>query len=431
MPPKSEQTDRASGLVTSSSDLRITPLGHFRTAGLITVLALLTLVLIGVNGSLSSAGGTNKKAESVRVVSISSGGWFTCALLSNGRVMCWGYNHSGELGNGTRRKSLTPVTVKGIKNATMISAGGNLWNGLVCARLRTGEIKCWGTVNLDYISPGEIRGSSKVPIRMKGVTRATEVSVGWNHVCARISGGTVRCWGDGGDGELGDGRWQKSFLSPVRVIRIRNAISVSAGGTYKIEDSCAVLSTRKMMCWGGGALGLVGGQERAVPHKVRGIRNVKGVAVAWESDCVVFSSGKVKCWGDNEDGQVSGKDLGTTATTVRGISTATQLSSTWYHTCAVLGDGTIECWGDNGAGQLGDGVTDHGHGIDAEERDFSPTPVTVSGVANAAAVSAGYEHTCALLSDGTVECWGSNKFGQLGNGTSQDSPTPVVVTGLP
>ena len=87
------------------------------------------------------------------------------------------------------------------------------------------------------------------------------------------------------------------------------------------------------------------------------------------------------------------------------------------HTCALLSNGTVQCWGSNGRGQLGDGTTTQ-----------STTPVTVSGITNATAIAAGAGHSCAVLATGTVQCWGWNSYGQLGNGTTTDSPTPTPVT---
>jgi alpha-tubulin suppressor-like RCC1 family protein len=109
----------------------------------------------------------------------------------------------------------------------------------------------------------------------------------------------------------------------------------------------------------------------------------------------------------------------TTPVQVVGITGAVGVSAGWRHACAVLGDGTVQCWGQNEFGQLGDGTI-----------KSSTVPVRVHGITGAVAVTAGWwHHSCALLADYRVRCWGVNEWGQFGHGTTTSSPTPVTMTG--
>jgi len=137
--------------------------------------------------------------------------------------------------------------------------------------------------------------------------------------------------------------------------------------------------------------------------------------------CAVKNDGTIRCWGSNLAGQLG--DGSTTdrltPVTVSNITTAVAVSAGLLHTCALLVGGTVRCWGANTSGQLGDGTTSERH-----------TPVTVKGLTGAIAVSAGDGHSCALIHDGSVRCWGRNADGQLGDGTRTDRHTPVAVSGL-
>ncbi len=142
----------------------------------------------------------------------------------------------------------------------------------------------------------------------------------------------------------------------------------------------------------------------------------KSITVGGKHTCALLSGGSVQCWGDNESDQLGN---GTTAVNssvpvpVSGTTNATAVAAGDWHTCTMLSGGTVQCWGLNAFGQLGNGTADSPYD--------TPTPVTVVGITNAIAVAAGSENTCAVLSGGTVQCWGDNSRGELGNGTMLDS----------
>ena len=134
--------------------------------------------------------------------------------------------------------------------------------------------------------------------------------------------------------------------------------------------------------------------------------------------CALLVDNTVKCWGYNNYGQLGDGTVTPryTPVSVSGIDNATAISSGLIHTCALLSNNTLKCWGNNGKGQLGDGTTTD-----------RATPDSVSDIDNATAISSGAKHNCAVLSDNTVQCWGGNSHGQLGDGTTTDRHTPVSV----
>jgi alpha-tubulin suppressor-like RCC1 family protein len=353
---------------------------------------------------------------------LDAGSVHTCAVLSDGTADCWGDNSNGQLGNGTTTSSSTPVAVTGMTDASAISAGGDPddnWDH-TCARITDGTVKCWGSNDFGQLgAPG---ANSSTPVTVTGITTATAVAAsGEFHSCALLADGTVKCWGANNYGQLGNGTTTNSS-TPVTVTGITTATAISAGA----EHFCALLTDGTVRCWGRNAFGQLGdgtfNNNRATPVTVTGITTAIAISAGGGHTCALLTDSTVKCWGYNEFG---GLGNGTTVEShtpvpVTGISTATAISAGGAHSCALLTGGAAYCWGYNGFGGLGNGTTTN-----------STTPVPVTGITTAVVIDVGgFFHTCALLANGAGYCWGGNSLGQLGNGTTTNSTTPVPVTGL-
>ena len=203
----------------------------------------------------------------------------------------------------------------------------------------------------------------------------------------------------------------------MAVSRIRTATAVVVGDA----SACALLASGTTDCWGSNDSGELGNGTTTAsdtPVAVRGIKSADAIS-AGVAACALLASGAIDCWGYNGTGELGN---GTTnesdrPVAVSGITNATAISAGYGSACALLATGAIDCWGYGGGGKLGNGTMT----ID------SATPVAVSGITNATAVSVGGESACTLLDSGAIDCWGSN----VGNGTATESDTPVQVSGLP
>jgi hypothetical protein len=210
----------------------------------------------GLEGQLGD-GATTSRATPVAVSGLSSGvaavaagGHHTCALMASGSVKCWGYNAFGQLGDGTTTDRTTPVSVSGLPGAaTALSAGADH----TCALLGTGGVTCWGFNVSGQLGDGSLT-SRPTPTAVSGLSSGvTEISAGADHTCAVAAGGLVKCWGSNGLGRLGDGS-TTDRRTPVAVLGLSAASAVSGGA----DHTCAVTSGGSARCWGGNALGQVG-----------------------------------------------------------------------------------------------------------------------------------------------------------------------------
>jgi alpha-tubulin suppressor-like RCC1 family protein len=360
----------------------------------------------------------SKQVLGPAVSDIAAGWAHTCAVLTSGGMECWGWNAGGSLGDGTTNDSLIPRPVKGISTATAASDS--------CAVLASGTVKCWGSNVYGQLGNGSTEPQSDIPVSVTGISTGTAAASGYAQTCALLASGAVKCWGSNDFGELGDGSLTESHI-PVAVLGISTATAVEVAH----DASCALLASGAVKCWGYNGYGQLGngvdGPDSSVPVSVKGISTATALSLGDSHACALLASGAVKCWGYNNYGELGNgtngyEEYSTTPVTVTGISTAIAITAGGFHTCAVLRGGSVKCWGDNSDGQLGDGTTNN-----------SNIPVLVHEIYAPTRLAAGLAHTCALFSGGMMRCWGWNGYGQLGNRRMNTvaNHLPVTVVGTP
>jgi alpha-tubulin suppressor-like RCC1 family protein len=345
----------------------------------------------------------------------------TCALLGTGKVKCWGWNDYGQLGNGTTEGSPSPVDVIGLPSAVEDLVDGGAGGRHFCALLNAGSIKCWGDNGNGQLGDNT-REARSTAVYVTGIlSGARAVTAGSWHSCALLGGGGVRCWGLNDAGQLGDGTTEER-IAPSYVSGLGEGVrAIAAGGFH----TCALLETGGLTCWGNNVLGQLGGgtvsvfstTPAALPSLTAGVGSV---SAGGNHTCALLETGGLRCWGDNTSGQL-GDGTTTGRMEPRDVPALTSgvmaVSAGCNHTCALLESRAVQCWGDNDFGQLGDGTT--------ADR---PEPAGVAGLDSGIfSVVAGCTHTCALRSNGKILCWGENVDGQLGTGTNVNQSLPVEV----
>ncbi len=424
-------------------------------------------------------------------IATSGGREHTCVLLRTGEIRCWGDNTYGQLGDGSTTNSTVPVTVQGIQNPIAITGRGNTtcavlqtgyvqcWgtsilnptvinttpttiNGIsnaigvafgsthLCVLLKNSTVQCVG-VNANGVLGNMSLKNSDVPITVTGINNVISLSSSYTNTCALIKTGEVQCWGSNQANQRGNTKIPTipSSPTPVNVQNINNAISISTSS----DMNCALLRTGAIQCWSG--------YNDGTPTLINGINNAISVVTTTSYDyngCALLQNGEVRCWDDKSR----------TSTKISNISDAISISkyqkSSYFfdslsysaYFCATLRSGGVRCWGDgknvdtlldqfpadnqyeNNSCELFDGgkvrckgKNDYGQlGIGVITYSNMEEFATVVGINNAVAVSSSDDHSCAVLSTGIVQCWGSDRNSALGAGAlSYLAPSPVMGVG--
>jgi len=395
-------------------------------------------------------------------VPMTAGFAHSCFMLDNGSVKCWGENNLGQLGLGdtiNRRDNssymgdnLTIVDLGSGRTATAIATG----DSHTCVILDNVSIKCWGSNASGQLGLGDnsTRGDGSASggmgdnltiVDLGSGRTAKAIAAGNQHTCAILDNSSVKCWGANASGQLGlgdddnrgDGSASGGMGDNLTIVDLgsgRTAKVIAAGDSH----TCAILDNASVKCWGengNGQLGLGpsisnrGDGSGEMGDNLTAInlgsgRTATSITTGTGYTCVLLDDDSVKCWGRADYGQLgAGKteeynepnaspiDLGT------GI---TAIASGYFHTCAILENSSIKCWGRNDSGQLGISDTgNRGDGTNSSgltEMGGSLPAVDLGAGRTARAITAGDSHTCALLDNFSVKCWGKNESGQLGLG---------------
>ena len=357
-----------------------------------------------------------------------------CVLFEGGGVKCWGDNFRGQAGIGDTAgdnarigdqanemgSNLAYVSFDTGRTAVEISVGA----GYVCAILDNGKLVCWGYGTEGRLGYGDTNGKNApgtTYVNLGG--KARQVATGDSHTCAILLDDTLKCWGDNTFGQIGDGTSGTNRLSPLTVNLGSNMrpIQVVAGGNH----TCAIVEdttnyNRTVKCWGDNNDGQVGAGTTTTtytsPVAVTGLGSdgvVVGLSLGNEHTCANFDNGDLKCWGENGEGQIGNRNLNdqtSPVTIFSGNSNVQKVATGWNHTCAVL-DSNFKCWGHNNKGQVGVGRTNN---------IKRPANVDIGSNLSVVEVALTEVSSCALLSDRTVKCWGEHAYGSFGGRCGYD-----------
>jgi alpha-tubulin suppressor-like RCC1 family protein len=421
-------------------------------------------------GLLALCGG----AAQAKDVQVTAGDFFTCAWVKNLSAKCWGLNTQGQLGQGSNvatigsaanqmGNNLAPINFGTGRSATTIVAG----SFHACALLDNNQIKCWGNNQSGELGLGDatLRGLLATDMGdglpavdlgsdANGVAyTAKRITAGAAHSCALLSNNQVKCWGNNNYGQLGQSDMNPrgdgiglmgNDLKPVDLGT--NPVTTLPYGAKEIGalgyQTCAKLDNDDLKCWGNNSHGQLGQGDLNnmgdVASEMGGnLSRVKlgGGRIATKTAggayhlCALLNDATIKCWGWNFDGQLG---LGTVDTSDRGDApmemannllainlgtglAALDVAAAGSHSCALLGNNLVKCWGANASGQLGQGDK-VSRGVALNDMGDALLTIDLGTGRTAKRIAAGLGHSCAVLDRQELKCWGLNQYGQLGLG---------------
>jgi alpha-tubulin suppressor-like RCC1 family protein len=353
--------------------------------------------------------------------SVAAGYGHSLALKTDGTVLSWGRDGSGQLGDDSSLTSKsTYVSVANASNIVAVAAGGN--HSL--ALKSDGTLLAWGLDNTGQLGDGPVDIGKSTPVAVLNATNVIAIAAGGNHSLALKSDGTVLSWGLDSLGQLGNDSAIANQSVPVLVNGATSIVAIAAGD----NQSLALKSDGTILSWGSDTSGELGNDSELIsqstPVAVSGASNIIAISAGGAYCLALKSDGTMLSWGSDQKGQLG--DDAVSALKAMPVSVNPEASNIIAiaagdsHSLALKSDGSLLSWGWDGSGQLGD--------------DTAPAdkfmPVAVSTASNIAAIAAGQRYSLALKSDGTMLSWGQDNDGQLGDdlaNTNQFTPVSVLL----
>ena len=354
---------------------------------------------------------------------IAAGGSHSCAIRSDGVMLCWGRGDVGQLGQGSRAGSAVPVVVNG--GFTWLEA--ELGRSHSCGLDSDSMLRCWGWNRYGQLGTGSFADLSN-PGFVGGNHRFVDFDMGWDHSCGVNTESELLCWGRNDQGQLGDGTTVTRNLPDTVAIEASFA-EVATGGFH----SCGLTADGRAYCWGLNHLGQLGdGTSRSsrVPVAVIGGQRFSSITAGYTHTCGIAPGGQAYCWGSNEHGELGNGglvDVGSPGALLPTPVTQSErvfqaIAGGLFYTCAIDPARGTFCWGRGIHGQIGTaGPFDR----------TVPQALHTANDSRFRQISAGAGiHACGVSVDDLPYCWGESPDGQLGNPSTSFSDVPVTVDGL-
>ena len=390
-------------------------------------------------------------------VDVDVGGYHACGITDKQNIYCWGGGGKGQLGYGGTGNKDTPTKIDSDKTFKDVSA--NFYH--TCAVSTDNKVYCWGEGEYGKLGTGSTSNEAK-PTKVNTSRQFTSIETGFYNTCATTIDGQLSCWGLNSRGEIGDGTFtdrtspsKASFNKPLQSVHIQTGKTcgldaetgkISCFGSQASFEKYHVtkpylqnrtftdlaLAARSACgkhngsyyCWGQNDYYQTGRTDTLYSEKKNKItygsplQNVSGISKTY---CGIRENdSKPVCWGDNEYNQYGDGTDNTSATPIQ-VDTdknITKVRGSFRHSCGLTSKGAVLCWGENTYNQFGDGST-----------TSTTTPTTAAGGLTFEKVAFGGFSGCGVR-NGTnhVMCWGSNNYGQIGDGSGTDRSTPVNIS---